>query len=98
MEISLRSILMLGSLRACPPGNCEKNRCSKIESEGILEAKHHIMHIIFKSQNICEIKTSAKHDMTWRMEGEQIIISSHSIATKLWYITAIGQVQIMFVC
>ena len=32
----------------------------------------------FKSQNICEIKTSAIN-MIWRTEGEQVIISSHTI-------------------
>ena len=41
-----------------PPRKFLKNRCSEIESEGILEAKYHIMYINFKSQNICESKTS----------------------------------------
>ena len=36
------------------------------------------MYINFKSQNICEIKTSTIN-MIWRTEGEQFIISSHSI-------------------
>ena len=42
-----------------PPGKFFNNRCCEIESEGILESKYHIMYINFKSQNICEIKTSA---------------------------------------
>ena len=50
-----------------------KNRCFEIESEGILEAKYLIMYINFKSQNFCEIKTSAIN-MIWRSEGEQLII------------------------
>ena len=36
-KISMHSMLMLGSLGACPPGKFE-NRCSEIESEGILES------------------------------------------------------------
>ena len=57
--IIMRSMLMLGGSGGMPPRKFLKNRCSEIESEGILEAKYHIMHINFKSQNICEIKTSA---------------------------------------
>ena len=71
----MHSMLMLESLGACPR-KFLKNRRSEIESEGILESKHHIMYINFKSQNICEIKTSAIK-MIWRTEGEQL--SSHSI-------------------
>ena len=80
-----------------PPRKFLKNRCSEIESEGILESKYHIMYINFKSQNI---KTSAIN-MIWRTEGEQL--SSHSILImaltyKLYQITAISQVQFMLIC
>ena len=49
-----------------------KNRCSEIESEGILETKYHTMYINFKSQNICEIKTSAINMILWGTEGEKL--------------------------
>ena len=42
--ISMRSMLMLGGLGACPPRKILKNRCSEIESEAILESKY--MHVI----------------------------------------------------
>ena len=93
----MRSMLMLGGLEACPQEIFEKwlDALRLAKSEGILE----LMHINFKSQNICEIKTSAIN-MIWRTEGEQVITYSHSILIiALTYnskITAIIQVQFMF--
>ena len=54
----MHSMLMLGGSGGIPLRKFLKNRCSEIESEGILEVKC-IIYINFKSQNICEIKTSA---------------------------------------
>ena len=37
---SMRSMLMLGGLGACPPRKFSKNGCSEIESEGISESNY----------------------------------------------------------
>ena len=40
-SVSMHSMLMLGGSGGMAPRKCLKNRCSEIESEGILESKYH---------------------------------------------------------
>ena len=51
----LRSMLMLGGFGDMPPRKFLKNRCSEIESEGILESKYTLISrakIPVKSRNL----------------------------------------------
>ena len=49
--VNMHSILMLGGLGACRQENFE-NRCSEIESEGILESRYLAIQCVSKTINL----------------------------------------------
>ena len=65
--ISMRSVLMLGGLGACPPRKILKNRCSEIESGGILECLLAILYALISRvkyhhyNNACMLQINKGH-------------------------------------